>query len=242
MIKSYREKALLNKIFLHFGPGANASIEKEFLADPTTHYWNQPKVSSPNYIEDLLRDTSEEIKKLASDSKGKIEIIAHSFGVFLAQNLDEKTRSLVSKAVYLAPTFDFRRSITNMMSFVANDSSIKNINSFEEFLSAFVSFSTNHPDYFKYYFHQEENFQKYIKLAQKYESTHEASLMAGIKELMNTYANQAISPKYDNTKVILGKYDPLVPKADQDLISSVFEHTEIVDAGHFPHLEKRIIF
>ncbi len=65
---------------------------------------------------------------------------------------------------------------------------------------------------------------------------------AGIKELIDTYANQEILPKYDNTKVILGKYDPLVPKADQDLISSIFEHTEIVDAGHFPHLEKRIIF
>lgn len=233
---------MVNKIFLHFGPGANASIEKEVLSDPKTHYWTQPKVSSSTYIEDLLASTSHEIKKIAANSNGKVEIVAHSFGVFLAQNLDEHTRSLVSKAVYLTPTFDFRRSITNMMSFVANDPKYKEIESFDDFMGAFVSFSSNYPNYFSHYFHREEDFQKYIQLAQKYEPTHEPSLMAGIKELIDEYAGQEIIPKYDQTKVILGKFDPLIPKEDQDIISAIFENTEIVDTGHFPHLEKRIIF
>lgn len=79
-------------LFLHWGPGAHAEVEKNLLPHlfpesdwSAYHFWNQPKASS---FSELVGAAVNEASRLAN--KGKIRIVAHSSGGVVATEILKK--------------------------------------------------------------------------------------------------------------------------------------------------------
>jgi predicted alpha/beta hydrolase family esterase len=239
----------LNKIFFHFGPGGNPEADKEVLKIKSLDFWTQPQyLGRDEYVPYLLKKASERVLSYEK----KVELIAHSFGAFIVNNLSSEARSKVSKVSYLAPTFDIFTSITNMINYVLkrnNDSSctehfkrLKNEPTSKGFWLLFSGFSSKYPDYLKHYFSTQEFYEKYLSISSKYEGLDEETLIKAVSELIDNYRSNSIQKIYPNSKVYLGSNDPLVPESLQRDIIGAFgkDNVSILNTGHFPHFETNL--
>ncbi len=246
-----------NKLFLHFGPGGNPLIDKEIISDDSVHFWHQPGYNNhESYISFLIKSTEDEIKRMHEACGEQVDLIAHSFGAFIAMNLNQSTKQLIKKYTFIAPTFSFQDAIVNLVSRVSSHESqyniletvdnFKNDQTPEKFWEMFQAFSTKYPDYLKFYWSLEENYSKYLTLCTKYPELDESTLVRATNELI--LGHKKLLLDYDRidseTLVYLGEFDPLVSEEQIKEIKFFFgdKAVQILATGHFPHLETKIIF
>src|SRR6185437_4248354 len=79
-------------LFLHGGPGMTAELERrQFGPSLAVHWWDQPLVraGADRAFEALIDAAEVEIVRLSTKREGRIDLLANSFGAYLARALVE---------------------------------------------------------------------------------------------------------------------------------------------------------
>lgn len=103
-------------LFLHWGPGAHARVERELLGDLPVQWWDQPSpiAESGNAFEALVSSAEAELKKL-SHARGKpIRLLAHSFGGEIAYRLSLRVPELIRQITLLGSSHFVPRAFLNL--------------------------------------------------------------------------------------------------------------------------------
>lgn len=244
----------MKKLFLHFGPGAHPQIDKYFINNDSVTYLQQPYYTGEGeYLPRVIEDTRIHLEK-AIQAEEELAVIAHSFGAFLLNQLPQEIINQIDHVTFIAPSFNFFHSLTNLIRYAVKHKASALKDDFEKLLkvqspdlfwSVFGEFAKIYPDYLALYFYHSENFEKYGEVATKFPAIDEASLVQGVNEAIthyNTWPPQL--KKYQNVRLYLGKYDPLISEFDQNFLKEYFgkDNMILVDSGHFPHIEEQITF
>ncbi len=248
----------LVRIFFHFGPGAHPEVEKMWISEKRSEkidFWQQPFYDGKkdDYIPFLIKQA--ELKVLKELEAGhEVELIGHSFGAFLINELPQEVLDRVSKVIFLAPTFNFFESISSLIKFgiekhgetqlEVDFAELQNNPTGDKLLGLFSQFVEFFPDYLKLYFHRSEDFIKYIQYASVCPLPDGPSQMKGVLELVDDYNNELHLKNYHKVTVYLGVFDPLIPESKRKELEKNFGAGSIIElqVGHFPHLETDIIF
>jgi alpha-beta hydrolase superfamily lysophospholipase len=95
-------------LFLHYGPGGNADLERFWLKDieGVVDFWNQPQLSGAECTFDHLLACV--VEKYDSGNYGGI--VAHSFGCDLALNALNRVQNPVNQLILISPIRDLPKS------------------------------------------------------------------------------------------------------------------------------------
>ncbi len=244
----------MKKLFIHFGPGGHPEVDRHFLNDQNITFLQQPYYSgSGEYLNTVIEDTRCKVEQ-ALEGGGEVEIVAHSFGAFLVNQLPQELIDRLYRVHFIAPTFNFFHSLTNLFQYgVGHDAAlleadlndlIKNPSP-ELFWGFFGKFVEVYPEYLSLYFHDQEKFKAYLEVAKDFPELEESSLVTAVNELITQFnIFPPVFKAYSNVSFYLGKFDPLVPEADRKLLDQTFgaEKIKLFDTGHFPHIEGRVTF
>src|ERR1700737_4149464 len=87
-----RTEGRVKALFLHWGPGCNAEVERRWFGDGTLiDWWDQPKVTGPQAFETIASAARARLDDLHALTGDPLHLIAHSFGGKLAQALAESS-------------------------------------------------------------------------------------------------------------------------------------------------------
>ena len=245
-----------NQLFLHMGPGGNPEVDKNWLKDQNIDFLQIPYAleSDEDYMPVLIEWCRQEIQARLK-AADNIEVIAHSFGAFLLNEQSQILLDQISKITFISPTFNFFRSLTQLFNFGLTHSPdskleaklahLKKNPQSDLFWDFFGEFIKIYPDYMRLYFYREDIYEKFKKSSEESSELHELSLIKGVNELVEGYNFFPFQvKKYSQAQLILGEYDPLIPKEDQTLLTTFFGHEQVrlFKCGHFPHLEMNLTF
>ena len=248
------------KIFFHFGPGGNPEVDRELLSQRSKgsigiDFWQQPLYDgSGDYIPNLIKRAQKKVEQ-ELESGHQVELIGHSFGCFIINQLPQELLDQVTKVTYLAPTFNFFESLMSMMLYGINRhgetglkplwDEVKADPSGESFFGLFDAFLQFYPNFLSLYFKEEKSFTKFVNVAKDCSPVDEATQVKAAFELIENYN----SPKLDlkrvkHLRLYLGEQDPLIPKSRQKDLEELVgaKNTIYLETGHFPHLETDITF
>ena len=238
------------------GPGGHPEVDKSWLKDPSIEFLQIPYAleSDEDYMPVLIEWCRQEIQarlKVADH----VEVIAHSFGAFLLNEQSQTLLDQISKITFISPTFNFFRSLTQLFHFGLTHSPDSKLEAklahlkinpqsdlFWDFFGEFIQI---YPEYMKLYFYREDIYEKFKKISEQSSELHEYSLIKGVNELVEDYNVYPFQlKKYPQAQLVLGEYDPLIPKEDQTLLATFFsgEQVRILKCGHFAHLEMNLTF
>ncbi len=238
------------------GPGGHPEVDKSWLKDPSIEFLQIPYAleSDEDYMPVLIEWCRQEIQARLKASDN-VEVIAHSFGSFLLNEQSQTLLDQISKITFISPTFNFFRSLTQLFNFGlahspdsklrAKLAHLKMNPQSDLFWDFFGEFIQIYPEYMKLYFYREDIYEKFKKISEQSSELHEYSLIKGVNELVEDYNVYPFQlKKYPQAQLVLGEYDPLVPKEDQTLLATFFsdEQVRILECGHFAHLEMNLTF
>ncbi|RYZ65934.1 MAG: hypothetical protein EOP09_13485 [Proteobacteria bacterium] len=97
------------RLFLHWGPGGNAQVEREYFpAHLGIDFWDRPRNSHPSAFTDGVNATQSHLEKLHA-VHGPIDLIAHSFGCAIALELSFRVPTLIRSITLLSGNEDVVR-------------------------------------------------------------------------------------------------------------------------------------
>jgi pimeloyl-ACP methyl ester carboxylesterase len=99
----------IQTLFLHGGPGLSSIVERElYAAQLPVRWWDQPNsvVLFAKPYRELLAVAEDEVRQLAEQSGGRVNLLAHSFGANLALHVTAQMPSVISEVTLLAPVHD----------------------------------------------------------------------------------------------------------------------------------------
>ena len=254
------------EIFFHFGPGAHAEVEMNWPLPRPIEFWQQPyvKEGQSHYIVELVSAGNEYLKEQINQGH-EIILYAHSFGAFLVNELPQDTLDQIKEVHFIAPTFNFFHSLSNLFEFavdcepssyfISSPSSeeteksqlrnwvdtLKKEPTVDHFWATFNALLGIYPEYLKLYFESSQDYEKYKGLADKAAPMDEKSLIQAVNELVQSYNKELKLKNYKKVTFHIGLKDPLISKRDRLQLEEIVGKQNIVsyDVGHFPHLESR---
>jgi pimeloyl-ACP methyl ester carboxylesterase len=105
-------------LFLHAGPGLNASVEHQVLRQrfSTVHFWDQPPVHTAKHAFTVLLDAAiAEVDKLAEANGQPVKLTTHSFGGHLASGLLERIPDRIGDCHLFNPIYDIPSGFLNLL-------------------------------------------------------------------------------------------------------------------------------
>lgn len=240
-------------LFLHGGPGFSAALERRrYAASLPVHWWDQPRVAAtaPRPYDELLQAAVAELKRISDLKGGRIALLANSFGAYLACDLLREARERVDSVTISGGVFDARLPFIRWGRYLARrnaDQAIGEASRAAEDASDSEAFWTligriaATPEFYDHY---------WAPAAQEQRTAMRALAEGGplidlttFEAIMNDLLPRGpLSPLRDESprvRVLLGRHDPLAEEADGRVWRALFPSAsvEVVDSGHFPHLE-----
>lgn len=246
-------KGMAKSIFLHYGPGGNAHVERKLLGDslPECVFWDQPKTQGvENQYLNLVDLTSEKIKEVYDIST----IIGHSFGCDLTKSILYKNEPVnLKRLILISPLRDIPMAFFNLgkhLNGLANSDALlaelKNFSDHSKNISmrfwGIVSHIATHAKYAESFWYDRASMLKYADLcvdAPVFDLTEWQSVINSYV-FGNQFESFDIFKKYKTT-VVFGKQDPYLTDDDivywTDLVG--LQNVVVLDeCGHFPQVEK----
>ena len=247
-------------IFLHMGPGSNAQVESLLLRDlyPNTLFWDQPaQHTSEDAFKNLVLAAQKEITTLAARNNGPIKVIGHSFGGHILHQLTLLCPEHIASCTLFSTGYDIVEGFYNLLKIIGQSSEttqdLKNriqehlvINptpTVQNFWSC-ISLVAQDPAFFRFYWPQPAQFEKYVKLA----SSTPPMDMLTFQNVINDFLTNFYSPKIPTksswtnpVQIIFGNKDPLLNlEHEVSIWKKIFPQAQIKvqeNSGHFTHLE-----
>jgi pimeloyl-ACP methyl ester carboxylesterase len=240
-------------LFLHGGPGLSAELERQrFGSSLPVHWWDQPHVnadeSSP--YDHLVNATLEQLHRLSALDSSPINLLASSFGVHLALELIERAPAKVGHVSIVGGILDVRSAFVRLGRCVAEKNK-------DEDLAAASLHADHSPDstslwglverlfsvtnLLDFYWSPTATEQRDSMKALAAEGAllHVPTYKAVLTDFLAGNSLRESLEWHGTANVWIGRYDPYTLPGDIEAWQTVLPRAsvQIVDAGHFPHLE-----
>lgn len=247
-------RSTANALFLHGGPGMTSELERrQFGETLSVYWWDQPRVDAgnPRAFGALVDAAVVEIARLSADRNGPVDLLANSFGAYLARALVERVPEKIGAITICGGIWDLRTAIMRLGCRFAdrNDdvdlrkacqraSETDTPEGYIEFLARVAA----RPDFLDSYWSPAavEPRKKMKLLAAEgrlidwttFQSVMSAALAAPPQVPLS-------SPHPGGVRILLGRFDLYFDESDIAAWKTLWPSAsvEIVEAGHFPHLE-----
>tara|TARA_B110001454_G_scaffold171291_1_gene162037 strand:- start:68375 stop:69160 length:786 start_codon:yes stop_codon:yes gene_type:complete len=252
-------KSNLRYLFLHYGPGGNAALERIWLKNWSSKidFWDQP--TNLGSFSDLASHCADQFKSGNYDG-----IIAHSFGCEIAVKVNELVGENI-KSYFISPLRDIPSAFINLANFLAKSAlSIerktqlievsaqmektpnwmpkKNLSSegMANFIKLISTISAD-PKYYRCFWSKSECLARYESILTQLPPL---DLTCWQNVMMDFLGNHQISIQKNNLHVFVGSDDPYLGLTrDEQLywenLEAKFSLCEKV--GHYPHLESELV-
>lgn len=240
----------MKKLFLHYGPGATAEIEKHWLGQqlPDVDFWNQPKVKAAKKPFAELVDLSHQ---QALKEGTPCNLIGHSFGADLICALVGEKQLNINKAILVSPLMSIPKAMLRLADVLAAKQPVPALNAAISNAKAKMSPETfwalivqvgSHPGYLPSFWQRPEALQRFINLAAKAQPFDGGEWQAVIQEfLFSGTTGSWTKIKQIPVLAIFGEQDPYFDKAtDLPFWKHLLGEDRVMiikNSGHFPHLE-----
>lgn len=241
-------------LFLHYGPGGNAGLERLWLNDwSEVEFWDRPGLPEEQLsLENVARSVFDKW------NSGQYEgVIAHSFGFNLYLLMQSKFPIKPRKLIVLAPVLDvsmgfasFARKMEMDKPAQVLEKSMKGrrygapLDTEEQMMFwGLIQTILGDPNYFKLYWAQDSNLQKFLDLAAQIKPLHFPSWQKLINESLSVDWLSILTNsqwKASINQLILGAKDPYFLTASEQKNfweQWGFEVEVITEVAHYPHLE-----
>jgi pimeloyl-ACP methyl ester carboxylesterase len=239
-------------LFLHGGPGFSAELERRrFREQLPVHWWDQPRIkggaSTP--FATLVDATIFELERLVALRGTRISLLASSFGTRVACAVLARAPHLIDTTVMLAGALELRTAFVRLglaiarrradaeLAAAAHDAARSDTSAgYWDLLGKISTVPRFHDVYWGPA--AEEQRAAMSRLADERGLFDAETLQAVVNELL--WVSQPPLPaESPPVRVLLGRHDPLFDESDLSAWHAVLPRAmvEIVDAGHFPHLE-----
>lgn len=236
----------LRYLFLHFGPGGNADLERKWLSGykSKVDFWDQPKnVSS---FKELVHLCAERYKV-----GGYHGIIGHSFGCDLALKIAELLSDPQPKLILISPLRDVPKAFVSLAQHLADDAvsqerkhqlrlAFEGAQSGVSALDAFTQLAKvigADPLYYRRFWAQAQMLKAFEEVAAELTPLDMKCWQAVLADVILNY-QMALNGK--KAQVYIGSKDPyygLIRDEDAYWKNSGADVSLIENAGHYPHLE-----
>lgn len=240
-------------LFLHGGPGMTAELERrQFGAVLPVHWWDQPLVrcGAARPFDTLVDAACVQISRLSTERRGRVNLLANSFGAYLARALVDRAADQVGAITICGGLWDLCTAILRLGSHFArarNDTDLE--------ATCREAAAADTPQSYFELFARVSALPAFLACYWS-PSAHEH------REAMATLANagrlidwptcqsvmiaalatpqSAVPVKHDQpVRIISGRFDPCFDEGDIAIWQALWPGAtvKIVDAGQFPHLE-----
>lgn len=240
-------------LFVHGGPGFTAELERRrYAASLPVHWWDQPRVlaTAPKAYEKLIQAAVAELKRLSDRNGAPVALLVSSFGTYLACELLRRAAERVESVTISGGVFDSRLPFVRLGRYLArckSDQAIAEASRAAEDptdpagIWTLIGRIAATPGFYDHYWAPGAHEQRAAMrvLAAEGPMFDPATFEAVMNKLLSFGALAAPNGESRPTRVLLGRYDPLVDEADPSIWRVLFPSAliEVVDCGHFPHLE-----
>jgi pimeloyl-ACP methyl ester carboxylesterase len=241
-------------LFLHGGPGLSAGIERLWFGDSLpASWWDQPLLSADDSspFEALVSAATKQLEQMTAAAARPVDLLAHSFGGQIAIALARRSPNLVRSIRLLASPADPIRGLFRLCKAIARahysadleraiDAAEQDLNphSFEAMILAAAS----HPAYPAIYFAPRAVAarDRFLALLPRVRFLDPTTFFAVINTFLTASPIGPVEGFSGEVTLLLGREDPLV-SVEGDLAQwrRILPklQAEVVDAGHFVHLE-----
>ncbi len=247
-------------LFLHWGPGGCAHVERQLLgtALPQVYFWDQPAIQQEaGAFERLLEAACVEVARMGKDIGRPVKLMAHSFGGHLVSALLERLPEQIGDCHLVSTGFDIPRGFRNLLDIVAGCGTTEaglreNVRDLlaatkgkpadRHTLRDTIDLICSDPDVLRCYWPSRGQHTAYGKIAANGPAFDLDTFLNVLNDFVARHAGSSVACSGSRRVVIeLGGRDPLLvlEQERRDWLCR-FPAAEIVirpDSGHFIHLE-----
>ncbi len=244
-------------LFLHYGPGGNAAIEREYFKEIKSKidFWDQPLSKNNSNVLDALVESV----VIKINSENYEYFIGHSFGCdLLTLAFSKMKKALPAKTVLISPLMSIQKSVINLSTQLNQLNKSEEINfildkltkdSFEqietEHFWKLCHLNSTHTHYHEIFWHSKIHFSRIINIHKSARAFDAKFWQQTMYEYLIANKNSLVINKKFQGSIVLGKNDPYYNTEDFNLweISLVQDQLFVIDkSGHFPHIEQKSVF
>lgn len=239
-------------LFLHGGPGMTAEIERLQYGDALPIcWWDQPRMAGVGRPYEALVDAAVgEVNRLSKGRQGAVDLLASSFGAYLARSVVERIPQQIGAITISGGVWDLRSAFLNLgLWFAARYDSVE----FERACAdveavgdrkaygALLARIASTPDYFECYWSPKAGGSREVMraLAAEGRLIDMPTFQAVLAEVLMVPQEPLPAPHPGGVRIVVGQRDPYFSGRDIPAWKRLWPgaRVELVQAGHFPHLE-----
>jgi pimeloyl-ACP methyl ester carboxylesterase len=242
-----------NILFLHGGPGLTAELERrQFGPSLPVHWWDQPLVraGADRAFEALIDAAEVEIARLSTEREGRIDLLANSFGAYLARALVDRAPERIGAITICAGVWDLCTAILRLgwrFARAQEDEDLEaacrhaaGVDTPQSYFALFARISAMSgfldccwsPS-------ASETRQAMKALAAEGRLVDWPTCQAVMTAALAVPQSALAAPHQGEVRIVLGRLDPYFDDSDIAVWRALWPGAtvEVVDAGQFPHLE-----
>lgn len=245
--------APMRVLFLHGGPGLNAELERRRFGNSVpVYWWDQPvmREKDPSPWEYLVGAAVGEARRLSDEVGKPIALLASSFGTQLVFEIVGRIPESISSVTLSGGIYDVRKAFTQLASRVAQETGDADLaqageavtkNEDDTALWALIQRLFSAPNLLDFYWSPSAGVQRDAmkELAASGALLHLPTFEGVLRDFYRHQHGSSLRPWRGHTKILSGRNDPYAAPDDALRWLEMFPSAqlEIVEAGHFPHLE-----
>lgn len=241
-------------LFLHGGPGLTAELERrQFGTTLPVHWWDQPRISdrSEQAFEALVDAAVAELERLSHRPHDRVSLLASCFGALLARALFDRMPERVGEITISGGIWDLRVGILRIGEWLAHrhdDAELEaqcretaEQDSPEGYLSLLARVSATRGFLDSQWSPEAHALRNAMRALASTGRLVDWPTLQVVTMAALTCAPPLplVRPHPRTVHILIGRFDPYFHESDIDAWGRLWPTAivQVVDAGHFPHLE-----
>lgn len=239
-------------LFLHGGPGFSAELERRrYGTSLPVDWWDQPHVaaSTANPFGTLVSAAIGELRRLSDHHGAPVAVLVSSLGTYLAWELLRQAPDRIASVIVSGGTFDARTPFLRWGRHLArrnadpamDQASCLAESGGPETFWALIDRIVAIPGFYDDYWGPDSREQRAAMrtLAAEGSMFDLPTFQAVMPVLLSAGKLPAVTNPGRSIRVLVGRHDPLAEETDPQIWRALLPDAsiELVDCGHFPHLE-----
>lgn len=239
-------------LFLHGGPGMTAEIERRQYGNTLPiRWWDQPRMAGVARPYEALVDAAvTEVCGLSRKLRGPVDLLASSFGAYLARSLVDRIPEQIGAVTICGGVWDLRSAFLKLGQWFAARypnvelgtacADVQAVGDRESY-GALLARIASIPDYFECYWSPSAGGPREAMhaLAAEGRLIDMPTFQSVLAEVLMVSQEPLPAPHPGGVRILIGEFDPYFNGHDIPEWKRLWPGAlvELVEAGHFPHLE-----